>query len=96
MAFVAQLPEGVALAYSAIPAIPSLEEPLKTEVRRAFGESAAVIWQVMIGIAAVGLLTSLPMRALPLHTQVDEKWGLETRDGVPDNDVHLQRMETTF
>ncbi len=31
----------------------------------------------MIGIAGLGLLTSLFMKALPLHTQRDEQWALE-------------------
>lgn len=78
-----QLPEGVALAYSVIPLIGKLDEPLRSEVRQAFGESIVVIWQVMLGVAALGLLSSLPMKALPLHTQVDERWGMEkgaTRD----------------
>ena len=37
----------------------------------------------MIGIAGLGLLCSLPMKALPLHTQVDEDWGMEGKDGQP-------------
>lgn len=76
-AFLEQLPQGVGLAFSAIPLIGKLSEPLRSEVRQAFGESIVVIWQVMIGIAALGLLTSLPMKSLPLHTQVDERWGIE-------------------
>lgn len=72
-------PKGVALAYSAIPLIATLEDPLRTEVRQAFADSIRVIWQVMIGIAALGLLISLPMKALPLHTQVDERWGMEAQ-----------------
>ena len=72
-----QFPQGVAIAYSIIPVIPSLEEPLRTEVRVAFADSIAVIWRVMIGIAGIGFLVSLMMKGLPLHTQVDERWGLE-------------------
>ena len=54
-----------------------LEEPLQTQVREAFADSLAVVWRVMIGIAGMGFLSSLAMKSLPLHTQVDEKWGLE-------------------
>ena len=31
----------------------------------------------MIGVAGLGLLASLGMRALPLHTDVNRKWALE-------------------
>ena len=78
-AFVEQFPGGVSIAFAAIPAIPGLPEPLHTEVRAAFASSLIVIWQVMIGISGLGLLSSLFMKSLPLHTQVDENWGLEER-----------------
>ena len=78
------------MAYSAIPLIGKLPEPLRSEVRQAFGESIVVIWQVMLGIAILGLLTSLPMKALPLHTQVDERWGMEAKQ---DDQIALNRAE---
>ena len=76
-------PGGASMAYSLVPEIKSLEEPLRSSVQVAFADSIAVIWQVMIGIAGLGLLCSLPMKALPLHTQVDEDWGMEGKDGQP-------------
>ena len=75
--FIRQFPAGVAIAYSVIPVIPSLPEPLQSEVKAAFAESIGVIWQVMIGIAGIGFIASMFMKGLPLHTQVDQKWGLE-------------------
>ena len=75
-AFVAQFPSESDLAYSSIPIISRLEEPLRSQVRDAFGDSFAVIWRVMAGIVGVGLLSSLCMQAMPLHTQVDDRWGL--------------------
>ena len=75
--FLEKFPGGVAIAYSAIPVIPSLPEPFRSEVRKAFADSIAVVWQVMIGITAIGLLASLLMKGLPLHTSVDETWGME-------------------
>ncbi|KAI0685396.1 Mfs1.2 [Cytidiella melzeri] len=77
LAFTSQFPGGVGLAYAAIPAIKTLPGPLRSEVREAFADSIRVIWQVSTGIAALGLLTALPMKALPLHTQVDARWGME-------------------
>ena len=80
--FVAQFPSGVAIVYSLIPVIKDLPEPLRSEVRRAFADSVRVIWQVLIGVAAIGLLSCSAMKALPLHTAVDEAWGLEGADGA--------------
>lgn len=79
-AFTEQFPAGVAIAYQSIPKIRTLQEPLKTQIQAAFADSVAVVWRVTIGIASIGILASLFMRGLPLHTQVDEKWGLE-QDG---------------
>lgn len=44
----------------------------------------------MTGIAGLGLLSSLAMKALPLHTEVDERWGIEegaTRNQQPRGEV---------
>lgn len=78
--FVQQFPEGIAVAYSIIPVIKTLDEPLRTQVHEAFADSLRVVWQVMIGIAGLGFFTSLFMRSLPLHTQVDEQWGMEQQE----------------
>ena len=69
--------EGVALAYSLIPVIPTLDEPVRSQVQTAFAQSIAVIWQVFIGLSGVGMITSLFMRGLPLHTETDKRWGLQ-------------------
>lgn len=80
--FTAQFPEGAALAYAFIPIIADLKEPLRNEVRVAFADSIRVIWQVFTGIASIGLLSSFSMKALPLHTQVDDRWGMATQEGL--------------
>ena len=54
--FTATFPQGVAVAYSAIPLVPALEEPLRTQVREAFADALAVFWRVMAGVAGLGLL----------------------------------------
>ncbi|KAL0952492.1 hypothetical protein HGRIS_006755 [Hohenbuehelia grisea] len=73
----AGLGHGTGLAFAAIPAIKLLDEPLRSEVRQAFSDSLRVVWLVLIGIAGAGLLVSLAMNALPLHTNVDEAWKLD-------------------
>lgn len=75
--FTANFPDGTAIAYATIPLISQLEEPLKTQVRVAFAESLKVVWEVLGAITGLGLISSFLMRALPLHTAVDEKWGLQ-------------------
>lgn len=70
----AQIPGGATIAYSAIPLIKDLPEPLRTAVRVAFADSLKVVWQVFLGITAMGLLSSWLMRRLPLHTSVDKRW----------------------
>ncbi|KAJ7146731.1 iron permease, partial [Mycena epipterygia] len=76
-AFSVQFPQGTAIAYSIIPLIRTLPEPLKSEIRVAFADSLRVVWQVLIGVSIIGLLASLAMKRLPLHTDVDKKWGIQ-------------------
>ncbi|KIO20593.1 hypothetical protein M407DRAFT_29798 [Tulasnella calospora MUT 4182] len=71
--------EGVEIAYAAIPQIPGLPEPMRTEVREAFVSSLRVIWLAMIGICALGLLSVLGMKELKMHEVTDEDWGMEER-----------------
>ncbi|EKM52290.1 uncharacterized protein PHACADRAFT_198357 [Phanerochaete carnosa HHB-10118-sp] len=88
--FLKQFLQGVATAYRTISVISTLSEQLQTEVRIAFADSITLIWRVMIGIADVGFLASFAMKGLSLHTQVDERWGLE--EGRKSGD--LQEMES--
>ncbi|KZT02019.1 MFS general substrate transporter [Laetiporus sulphureus 93-53] len=81
--FLAQFPQGSSIAYATIPLISQLPEPLRTEVRVAFAVSLKVVWEVMTGIAGLGLLSSLLMKGLPLHDSVNEEWDL---DDVKDKD----------
>ena len=92
-AFSQQFPQGVSIAYSAIPTISSLPEPLRTQVRVAFADSIRVLWQVMVGVAGLGLLSSLLMRGLPLHTRVDEEWGMREEAGQAEEKAAVQIIE---
>ena len=74
------------MAYSLVPEIKSLEEPLRSSVQVAFADSIAVIWQVMIGISAIGLLSCLLMRGIPLNMDVDDSWALEPEGKVARSD----------
>lgn len=68
--------QGVQIAYSVIPVIPTLEESLRGQVRDAFADSLRVIWRVMIGISAVGLLCVLGMKEVKMHEVTDTDWGM--------------------
>ncbi|TBU55384.1 MFS general substrate transporter [Dichomitus squalens] len=83
--FNAQFPSGVQIAYAAIPVIGGLEEPLRTQVRDAFAASLKVVWQTMIGISGVGLLSVGLMKEVPMQGQVDETYGLHTETKEPTN-----------
>ncbi|OBZ67783.1 putative transporter C3H1.06c [Grifola frondosa] len=77
--FLQKFPGGAAIAYALIPQVPSLPQPLKESVQVAFAGSLDVLWQVLIGIAGMGLLSSLFMKGLPLHTSLDEEWAMDER-----------------
>ncbi|KAK0482589.1 major facilitator superfamily domain-containing protein [Armillaria novae-zelandiae] len=76
-AYLATFPPGREIAYAAIPHIPSLAEPLQTEVRVAFAASMKVVWQTMVGIAGAGFLFSLLMREVEMVGVVDETYALQ-------------------
>ncbi|KAH9936927.1 iron permease [Amylocystis lapponica] len=85
-AFLAQFPQGSGIAYATIPAIAGLPEPLKGEVRAAFARSLKTVWEVLVGIAGVGLLSSVFMKGLPLHTSTDKTWELEHKGAETETD----------
>jgi len=64
-----------------------MDEALRQDVRTAFADSLRVVWQVLIGVAGIGFLSSLAMKHLPLHTNTDENWGLEERKEEASSDV---------
>ncbi|KZV84170.1 iron permease [Exidia glandulosa HHB12029] len=74
--FVATLPKGIQVAYTAIPKIGQLEEPLRSEVREAFAESLRIVWIVILAIAAFGTACMVFMREIPMHNYTDDDWAL--------------------
>ncbi|KAI8969890.1 iron permease [Trametes punicea] len=84
--FAAQFPEGVEIAYAAIPIIHTLDEPLRNEVRVAFASSMAVVWKAMLGFSAGGVLTLLMLREVPMQKFTDEKYGLKAGEQVQDQE----------
>ncbi|VDC06039.1 unnamed protein product [Peniophora sp. CBMAI 1063] len=75
-----EFPQGISSAYAAIPLVSALPEPLRGEVRAAFVDSLRVMWQVMIGIAGLGMLTLLLMKEVEMRTNIDQQWALQQED----------------
>ena len=80
--FLTQFPKGMEIAFETIPIIPSLEQPLRDDVRNTFGIALNVIWQVVFGISIVGMLLNIGLKQFELHTIVDKDWG---RKDLPDD-----------
>ncbi|THH28362.1 hypothetical protein EUX98_g5826 [Antrodiella citrinella] len=79
-AFLSQFPDGLEIAYAAIPIIGDLQEPLRTEVRVAFAESMSVIWKTMIGISALGFISLLFLQEIKMALHTDATYGLTVNE----------------
>ncbi|KAK7438751.1 hypothetical protein VKT23_017881 [Stygiomarasmius scandens] len=94
--FLSSFPEGVSIAYSAIPNIQSLDPASRHAVREAFADSLSVLWQVMIGIAGLGAISSLFMKGLMLHKSRDEKWAMKDNGRISSGvDLERERVKET-
>ncbi|ESK82646.1 mfs multidrug transporter [Moniliophthora roreri MCA 2997] len=66
--------------FAIIPQIRFLDEPLKTELRFAFGGSLQVVWEVLTAILGLGFLASFLMPDVPIQNVRDEKWAMHDDD----------------
>ncbi|KAI0739191.1 Mfs1.1 [Daedaleopsis nitida] len=80
-AFLAQIPPGHDIAYSAIPLIAALPADLQHAVRAAFADSIRLIWYVLLGFCGLGLLSVVFQKHIVLHAKMDNRWGMEERKG---------------
>ncbi|KDE09667.1 hypothetical protein MVLG_00073 [Microbotryum lychnidis-dioicae p1A1 Lamole] len=78
-AFLAMFHGNAEIAFPAIPIIPTLAEPIRSQVREAFASSLRVIWLVMIGISGLGLIISFFLRDIELTKEMDDKWGMSDK-----------------
>ncbi|KZP00130.1 iron permease [Calocera viscosa TUFC12733] len=79
-AFLAQFPGGVDVSFAAIPFIPTLPEPVRSQVQAAFADSMSTVWKVLLAFCFLGLFTALLMKEIELHGETDEKWDLSSQD----------------
>lgn len=77
--FTSQFPQGVEIAFAAIPVVKELPEPIRSEVREAFAGSMSLIWLVMMGISVLGLFTVALLKEIPMTESTDETYALEAR-----------------
>ncbi|KAI0264973.1 hypothetical protein BC834DRAFT_970527 [Gloeopeniophorella convolvens] len=91
--FLDSFPQGVEIAFAAIPGISDLDPALEDEVRAVFARSLSTLWKIMTGIAGIGLLVSLAMKRFPLHTSVDEEWG--QKDQSEKQEVKVEVSDVT-
>lgn len=85
--FLSSLPAGLEITYAAIPTISSLAEPQRRQVQDAFADSLDVLWQVMIGLAGLGFLSSLIMREINMSAVTDERFGLDHNQPALDHEA---------
>ncbi|KAH9954083.1 iron permease [Russula dissimulans] len=90
--FLEQFPQGAEIAFATIPVIPTLEQPFRDEVRKAFAESLSVVWWTTLAVAIGGSLCTIGMKQLQLHTEVDKDWGAEDAADVPCKKLHNVRV----
>lgn len=92
--FLSQFPSGAEISYAIIPLIKSLPDPvLRAQVKAAFAGSISVIWLWVVGLAAAGLIATLPMRQWSLATTLDGNWGLETPAMIGDESEKVVNPE---
>ncbi|KAJ7060722.1 iron permease [Mycena amicta] len=74
-AFLAEFPGGTEIAFAIIPSINKLPPDLRDAVRASFADAFQLLWRVIAALGGAGLVASLFMKGLPLHSQVDQAWG---------------------
>ncbi|KAH8829805.1 major facilitator superfamily domain-containing protein [Flagelloscypha sp. PMI_526] len=84
--FTAEFPSGVEIAIAVIGQIPSIPEPLQSQVKVAFAGSMSTVWKTMAGIAGIGLLSVLLMKEIPLPDVTDAKYALEEKQAPKDEE----------
>ena len=89
-AFLSLFPEGVDIAFAAIPSIGKLDDGLKLQVRTAFTDSLSIIWKTMIGIAGIGLLSVFLLEELKMQSTKDERFGLTVE---PEQDIEKSTLD---
>ncbi|KAF8954828.1 iron permease [Flammula alnicola] len=68
---------GPELIYALIPQIETLPPDSQREVQKVFADGLRTIWQAMIGIAGLGLLSCVVMREVKMQKALDDTWGLQ-------------------
>jgi hypothetical protein len=86
---------GESLLYSAIPSLHKLPQDILPVVQEAFAQSLQTLWYMRVGTAGFGLLISLAMREVPLHSKVDEKWDIEHKKSTSTSSSEIPETADT-
>lgn len=70
-----KLPANTDVAYGTIAILSTLSVDAQAQVQARFADALHTLWQVMAGLSTVGLVISLGMKSVPMHTYTDENWG---------------------
>ncbi|KAI9066853.1 Mfs1.1 [Trametes sanguinea] len=74
---------------SGIPLIPSLEQPLRDEVRAAFADSVRLVWYISLGLCAAGLVSVAMQKHVPLHAKMDDRFGMKEKARTRHEDMEM-------
>ncbi|KAJ7143490.1 MFS general substrate transporter [Mycena crocata] len=88
-----QFAENTEIAYSIIPQIPSMPQPLKGEVQQAFLDSMRLAWIVMEVVCAAGLVSFFFMKDIPLSRTTDKQWTLKDKTNKNETRVKIEGGE---
>ncbi|KAG6919675.1 hypothetical protein DXG01_002618 [Tephrocybe rancida] len=99
-ALIRQFPDSANIAYSIVPTIPTLPEPLKHDVQTGFLKSFRVLWIATEVMCALGVLSIVFMKDLPLRRTVDKDWGLEKKpsgsESTLEENIHSPPVEDSL
>ncbi|KAH8823750.1 major facilitator superfamily domain-containing protein [Flagelloscypha sp. PMI_526] len=85
--FKTKFPANVELAYAIIKVIPTVDEPLQSQLKLVFANGMSTIWKTMVGISGAGLLSVLIMKDVPLPDRTDENFALEEQAKPADEEA---------
>ncbi|KAJ3718080.1 iron permease [Lentinula guzmanii] len=88
-----QLSFNADISYTIIQVIPTLSEPLRTQVRTAFAESLVLLWKVCAVVCAAGFLSVFAQQSIALHEKKDARFGMKKMRRGDDSESETTRTD---
>ncbi|KAG9037477.1 hypothetical protein FRB95_005416 [Tulasnella sp. JGI-2019a] len=73
---------GVQAAYSLIPAVHRLAEPMQSESREALAAGLRTVWKLMFGVSVVGAFCACFMEEIDMSEETHTLWGLVKKKDI--------------